>query len=64
MSDLNTMIDVARQFQPTQQQASIAQDGVNKANFALDLIKRMPQEPPKPEEPPRIPNLGALAVPN
>jgi hypothetical protein len=62
--ELNQMIDVARQFEPTKQQASIEQDGAAKAAFALGIMQRMPQEPPKPEEPPKIPNLGAMAIPN
>ena len=64
--ELNQMIDVARGLDKSQdqQQAAIQQDGVNKAAFALNLIQRMPQEPPKPEEPPKIPQLGALAIPN
>lgn len=64
MSDLNQMIDTAQKFGSTQQMASIEQDNVEKAAFALNLMNRIPQEPPKPEEPPRIPSLGALAIPN
>lgn len=42
----------------------MAQDNANKTNFALKMIERLPQEPPKPAEPVRIPSLGAMAVPN
>jgi hypothetical protein len=62
--ELNQMIDISRKFEQDQQQAAIAQDGQNKAAFALNLIQRMPQEPTKPEEPPKIPSLGALAIPS
>jgi hypothetical protein len=62
--ELNQMIDISRKFEQTQQQRAIDQDGQNKAAFALNLIRQMPQEPAKPEEPPRIPSLGALAISN
>jgi len=61
---LNQFIDVAEQQPRTQQQASMVQDNVQKTAFALEMIRRIPQEPPKPVDPPRIPSLGALAIPN
>ena len=61
---LNDMIDVSRKFEPTKVQQSIQQDNASKAAFALDMMQRMPQEPPPPEDPPKIPSLGALAIPN
>ncbi len=64
MSELNTMIDVSRQFEVPRQQASIAQDNQAKAAFTLRIMQQMPQQPAKPEEPPRIPSLGALAIPS
>ena len=64
MNDLNTLIDISQKFEAPRQQASIEQDGRAKAEFALGLLQRMPQEPTQPEEPPRIPNLGALAIPS
>lgn len=61
--ELNQAIDIARQFAPGTQQASIEQDNANKANFAMNMLERMPKEPVK-EEPPKIPQLGVLAIPN
>jgi hypothetical protein len=58
------MIDVTKQYERTGQQAALAQDNANKTTFALDLIARMPKEPPRAEEPPKIPSLGALAIPS
>lgn len=57
-------IGVAEQMPQTQQQASMVQDNANKTAFALKMIERMPQEPAAPVEPPRIPSLGAMAIPN
>ncbi len=62
--NLNQHITVAEQQPRTQQQASMVQDNVQKTQFALEMIRRMPQQPPKPVDPPRIPSLGALAIPN
>jgi hypothetical protein len=66
MNDLNSMIDVSRQFKtPSEQlQASIEQDNLSKAAFALEQMRRMPKEQVVPEEPPRIPSLGSLAIPS
>lgn len=60
----NEFIDIADKLPRTQQQQSMVQDNLNKTAFALRMIERMPKEPPKLEEPPRIPSLGALAIPN
>jgi hypothetical protein len=62
--NLNQQIDVAEQLPRTQQQASMAQDNANKTNFALRMIERLPQEPAKDQQPPKIPSMGAMAVPN
>jgi hypothetical protein len=68
MSSLNNFINIASQFDANQrdsaQMASIRQDNQNKTAFALGMMARIPQEPVKPEEAPRIPNLGALAIPS
>ncbi len=61
--ELNQMIDVAKQFAPTGQQASIAQDEANKTAFAMKMMERLPTEPVK-TEPPKIPSLGAMAIPS
>lgn len=60
----NDFIDLAGQVSRTQQQQAMVQDNLSKTAFALKMIERLPKEPPKPEEPPRIPSLGALAIPN
>ncbi len=62
--NLNQHITVAEQQPRTQQQASMVQDNVQKTQFALEMIRRMPQQPSNPVDPPRIPSLGALAIPN
>lgn len=64
MSELNKMIDVARQFERHNQLDSIIQDNAKKTTFALGIIGRLPQTEAKPEEPPRLPSLGALAIPS
>jgi hypothetical protein len=62
--ELNQYIDTAQKFKPTQQQASMEQDNANKTAFAMKMIERLPQEQIKAQETPRIPSLGALAIPN
>lgn len=62
--NFNQFVDIAEQQPRTQQQASMVQDNEQKTAFALNLISRIPQEPPAPVESPRIPSLGALAIPN
>jgi len=61
--DLNQHIDTAQQFAGNQQKLSMEQDNANKTAFALRMIERLPQEPTA-SEPPKIPSLGALAIPN
>lgn len=62
--ELNQYIDLAQQFKSSpSKQTSMQQDNANKAAFALNMIARQPSEPVK-EEPPKIPSLGALAIPN
>jgi hypothetical protein len=61
---VNEFIALGSSLPKTQQQESIAQDNAKKASFAMDMLKRMPQEPPKEQPPVKIPSLGAMAVPN
>lgn len=63
-TDLYGMIDIARQHPGGELARSLHQDNQAKTAFALGMMQRIPQEPPPPEEPPRIPSLGAMAVPN
>jgi len=62
--ELNKFIDVAGQFNAGSQRASLEQDNAQKTAFALKMMERLPQEPPPPVDAPRIPSLGALAIPN
>jgi hypothetical protein len=64
VSNLYEFIDISSGLPQTQQQASMVQDNRKKTDFALQLLERMVKEPPKKEEPPKIPSLGALAIPN
>lgn len=62
--NLNGFIDIAEKAHTTQQKAAIEEDGKRKAQFALEMMQRMPKAPPAPADPPKIPSLGALAIPN
>lgn len=55
---------MASTLPPTEQGKSILQDNQNKTAFALDMMKRIPQEKPAPVEQPKIPSLGAAAIAN
>lgn len=61
--DLNQHISTAQQFTGSQQKLSMEQDNANKTSFALKMIERMPQEVAQAESP-KIPSMGALAIPN
>lgn len=61
--DLNQHIATAQGFAGGQQKLSMEQDNANKTNFALRLMSNLPKEPTQ-AEPPKIPSLGALAIPN
>lgn len=61
--DLNKHIETSQQFAPTQQQSSMEQDNASKTAFALKMIER-PSQAAAPAEPPKIPSLGAMAIPN
>ena len=62
--ELNQYIDVSKKFAATDQMKAIEADNAAKTNFALNMMARMPQQEPPKAEPPKIPSLGALAIPN
>lgn len=62
--DLNSFRSISSELPKTKQQASMAQDNAGKTAFALKMIERIPQEQKNEPEAPRIPTLGALAIPN
>ena len=61
--ELNQFIDIAHPYARDAKKDSMAQDNANKTAFALEFIRRLPTEPVQ-EDPPKIPSLGALAIPN